>query len=104
VLLYACCKYPTFFFLRSNELSKDICYLYKRILWGKFVRPHICEAKNLTSDLSRRLLKLSPPASCHGEAAYHDPDQTAAILLMLVYLAVTVGPLLAIQIRERQSF
>jgi hypothetical protein len=52
------------------------------------------------------LLKLSPPASCRGEAAYHDPDETAAILLrlMLVYLAVTVGPLLAIQIRERQSF
>jgi hypothetical protein len=50
------------------------------------------------------LLKLSPPASCRGEAAYHDPDQTAAILLMLIYLAVTVGPLLAIQIRERQSF
>ena len=65
---------------------------------------NICEAKNFISDLSRRLLKLSPPASCRGEAAYHDPDQTAAILLMLVYLAVTVGPLLAIQIRERQSF
>ncbi len=43
---------------------------------------------------------MRPPASCRGEEAVFQPDQTAVILLMLMYLVATIGPLLAIQIRE----